>query len=58
MIDLLLPRTDKGVAVQAIVAIAVFGFVLARVRRDRELRIFVAGLAVLTAGWFALRALH
>ena len=58
MIDALLPRTDNGVAVQAVVAVAVLGFALVRVRRDRELRTFVAGLIVLTAGWFALRALH
>ncbi len=58
MKDLLLPRTDAGVLAQAVVATLVYvgGFVV--VRRHRELRTFVLGLATVTAAWFGLRALH
>jgi hypothetical protein len=58
MTDLLLPRTDAGVAAQTIVAAAVFTVVLVAVRRHAEARIFVAGLAVMTSAWFALRTVH
>lgn len=58
MKDLLLPRTDAGVLVQAVIATLVYvgGFVV--VRRHRELRTFVLGLATVTAAGFGLRALH
>lgn len=58
MIELLLPRTDEGAAVQAIVAAVVFAVVLVAVRRHAEVRLLVAGLAVMTAAWFALRTVH
>lgn len=58
MIDVLLPRTDAGVAAQAALAVVVLGFTLLRVRHDPDLRRLVVGFSVLTAGWFALRALH
>lgn len=56
--DLLLPRTDGGVAVQAAIAAAVFGAALVMVRRDRDLRVFVGGLGMLAAAWFGVRAVH
>lgn len=56
--DLLLPRTDGGAALQAAIAAVVFTVVLVKVRRDRDLRVFVSGLGVLTAAWFGVRAIH
>jgi hypothetical protein len=56
--DVLLPRTDAGVAAQAIVAVVVLAAAFFAVRRNRELRQFVTGLAVMTLALFGLRALH
>lgn len=56
--DLLLPRTDAAVAVQAVIAATVMVAAFVVVCRDPDLRIFVVGLAVLIAAWFGLRALH
>ncbi len=58
MIDLLLPRTDAGALAQAIGAVVVFGSVAIVVRRNQDLLVFVAGLAFVTAAWFALRTVH
>lgn len=58
MIDLLLPRTDGGAIAQAIGAVVVFGALALAVRRNRDLLVFVAGLATVTAAWFALRTVH
>ncbi len=58
VLDILLPRTDAGVLVQVIVASLLFGNALWLVRRNRDLVIFVAGLATLTAGLMGLRTLH
>lgn len=58
MIDLLLPRTDAGVALQVVVATVLFTSAAVAVRRHRELLVFVLGLATMTAAWFALRAVH
>jgi hypothetical protein len=56
--DLILPRTDAGVAAQAMIAAALYVAGLVLVRRHRELRIFIIGLATITAAGFGLRALH
>jgi hypothetical protein len=56
--DVLLPRTDAGVAAQAAVAVIVLAGAFFAVRRNRELRQFVTGLAVMTLAFFGLRALH
>lgn len=58
MIELLLPRTDAGAAVQAAVALVIFVPAVIAVRRHRELRIFVIGVGTITAAWFALRTVH
>ncbi len=58
MIDLLLPRTDAGVLVQAVVALIIFVVALYAVRRDPDLRTFVIGMGTITAAWFALRTVH
>jgi len=56
--DLLLPRTDAGVLVQALVVFPVLGAALVLVRRDRDYRLLVIGLLTMTAAWFGLRAVH
>jgi hypothetical protein len=56
--DLLLPRTDAGVAAQVIGALVVFAVVAVLVRRSLDLLWFVGGLCTLTYAWFALRTLH
>ena len=58
MVELLLPRTDAGVAMQLVLAIGFFGVALVAVRRHRDVRTFVLGLAFMTAAWFALRTVH
>lgn len=58
MVDLLLPRTDGGALAQAVGAVVVFGSVGIAVRRNRDLLVFVVGLATVTAAWFALRTVH
>ncbi len=56
--ELLLPRTDAGVAAQiALVAVVgLIAFVLAR--RNREIRTFVLGCVIFTYAFFGLRAVH
>lgn len=56
---LLLPATDLGVAVQAVTAVAVLGWLwwLAG-RRGREWRLVVVGSALVVLGLFGLRAVH
>jgi hypothetical protein len=58
MRDLLLPTTDAGVAMQAVVVAVLFAALLVRVRHDRDLRLLVLGAAVFVAGLFMLRAAH
>ncbi len=58
LFDLALPRTDAGAFTQAAVAAALFGVALWRVRHNKEILTFVAGLTTVTFAWFALRTLH
>ena len=58
MSDLLLPRTDAGVAAQVVAAAAVYLIALVATRRAPDFRRFIVGLATLTAAFFALRTLH
>lgn len=58
LIDLALPRTDAGAFTQAAIAVPLFAALLWRVWRHHEVRIFVAGLAMMTFAWFALRTVH
>lgn len=58
MIDLLLPRTDAGALAQTVGAVVVYCALAVAVRRNRDLLWFVAGLATITAAWFALRTVH
>jgi hypothetical protein len=57
LVELLLPRTDAGVAVQAVVLSAVFALLLRPARRVGLLQLW-AGVAVFTAGLFVLRGAH
>jgi hypothetical protein len=56
--DLLLPRTDGGVAIQAILAAMALLAALVAARHAPEVRPLVVGLATMTAALFGLRALH
>lgn len=58
MTEFLLPRTDGGALAQAIGAAVFYGASAAAVRRNRDLLLFVTGLAVITAAFFALRTVH
>jgi hypothetical protein len=58
MSDLLLPRTDAGVAVQALVVVPLLLGALVAVRRQSELRTFVLGVLLVTSGFMGLRTLH
>lgn len=56
--DLLFPRTDAGVALQAALVALAAGGGLWWGRRRPNLRLFVIGAAVTLVGLMAVRALH
>ena len=56
--DLLLPQTDGGVAVQFGVATAVFVLAMWLVRRKPDARLLVIGLWLTAYGAMGVRALH
>ena len=58
MKDILLPRTDAGVTFQFVVATAILGLLLWRVWRNKDARIFVIGLWLLTYGAMGIRTIH
>lgn len=58
LVDVLLPRTDRGVLLQLVVVLGLAGIVLWRVRHDAALRFFVASATFFVLGLFALRASH
>ena len=55
--DLILPSTDAGVAVQAAVLAVIFALLVLPARRLGLLQLW-AGTAVFTAGLFVLRGAH
>lgn len=57
LVDLLLPSTDAGVAVQAVILSGVFGLLFLPARRLGLLQLWV-GIVVFTAGLFVLRGAH
>jgi hypothetical protein len=57
LVELLLPRTDAGVLVQAIVVVLVLALLYRPARRAALVQLWVGG-AVFTAGLFVLRASH
>ncbi len=60
MVQLLLPRTDPGAVLQAIVSTALLCFVVVRLyRRDRnDTAWLVAGLGTIWLSFMAFRTLH
>jgi hypothetical protein len=58
VIDVFLPRTDAGVAVQAAIWLLLTIVALYLSRRHAEIRLFVVGVSVLTLGLMAVRAVH
>jgi len=58
LIELALPRTDRGVALQLAVLLVVAAAVIWRVRRDRVLRFFFGSPTFFILGLFVLRAAH
>jgi hypothetical protein len=56
-VELLLPRTDAGVLVQALVVVAVFALLYRPARRSQLLQLWAGSLAFI-AGLFVLRASH
>ena len=58
MIDILLPRTDAGVFVQLAIATVLFAGLTWRLWANRDARVFVAGLWIVTIGLMGVRALH
>lgn len=56
--DLLLPATDGGVYAQAVGLAVVTVLALVLVRRNRDLVVFVVGVAVFIAALMALRTVH
>ena len=57
LVELLLPRTDLGVLVQAVVVAGVFALLWRPARRTAMLQLWLGAL-VFTAGLFVLRASH
>jgi len=57
LVDLLLPRTDAGVAVQAVVMTGVFAVLYRPARRVGVVQLW-AGMALFIAGLFVLRGAH
>jgi len=58
VIDLLLPGTDAGVFAQLAVVTVIFAALMWPARRNREMRVFVAGGWIMTYALMALRAVH
>lgn len=56
--DVLLPRTDAGVAAQIVTLVVATALAVVAVRRSREGLLLVIGLATLAAGFVGLRMLH
>ena len=58
MLDLLLPRTDTGVAVQAALVVLAGAAFVWSTRRNEAWRIFAIGSFVLALGLLGVRAVH
>lgn len=59
LVDLLLPATDRAVAIQWAIMVPFWTilFVLMR-HQPKDVRLFIAGLAMLNLAWFAARTVH
>lgn len=59
LLDVFLPETDRTVAIQTVVMGVFWTVVIARTwRKERDIRHFVWGLAMLNVAWFAARTIH
>ena len=59
LLDLLLPETDRGVAIQWLVMVPFWAVVLVVTRRrSKDVRTFLVGLAMINLAWFAARTIH
>lgn len=58
MIDLVLPATDAGVAVQVAVVLLLGSGAVFVSRKRREWRLVAIGATLMVLGFFGLRALH
>lgn len=58
LFNILLPRTDVGVAIQVVLVLGVFAFALRRTWGDRDLRRLVAGGGVFVLGLMVMRGAH
>lgn len=59
VIDLLLPKTDRIVAIQWVVCGLFWPLPLLWARKqDRDIKHFVWGLAMMNLAWFAARTVH
>lgn len=56
--ELLLPRTDAGVAAQLAVFVSGVGIAMISLRRHRDWLLLVTGMSVLGLSIFGVRALH
>ena len=57
-LDLVLPETDRGVLLQALVVFPLLAVRIWFVRRDPDRRLLYVGLFVFMGALFALRTLH
>jgi LPXTG-motif cell wall-anchored protein len=58
VIDLILPKTDAGVAVQVAAALVLGSAAVFVTWRRKEWRLVAIGATLLVFGFFGLRALH
>ena len=58
ILDILLPATDTGVALQLVVVLVVVGLLVWRFRANLDVRLLIIGTAIVTLGLMGIRALH
>lgn len=59
LLDLLLPKTDRTVAIQWVVMTPFWLMMIVLTRKaQKETRLFVYGLAMMNLAWFAARTIH
>ena len=56
--EILLPRTDAGAGLQALIVIALTAVAAVAVRRERSLVTLVIGVGMVVLGLIGMRALH
>ena len=59
LLDLLLPKTDRGVALQWSIMLPFWLIVFVVTRhQSRDIRMFIYGVAMLNLAWFGARTIH